>query len=202
MPKPALSKFSFFAKLYHELQMTILKLLLPDDLCNVARTCKTMSRLASDDSIWIRFGNSSWKTKTAQFGWKSMYLQWLRQEIVLCMKRTKPITTSTLTSTRASYGEFDHLFKLLLLGDDQVGKSSILLRFADDAFSDTYVATIGVDFKIRTITVNDKVIKLQIWDTAGQERFRTWISGHSFNKYLFLNFIQYKIISELTGLCW
>uniref|UniRef100_A0A7S0LEA0 Uncharacterized protein n=1 Tax=Coccolithus braarudii TaxID=221442 RepID=A0A7S0LEA0_9EUKA len=69
--------------------------------------------------------------------------------------------------------QYDFLIKLLLIGDSGVGKSSILARFADDSFSQGFIATIGIDFKIRTITLDDKKIKLQIWDTAGQERFRT-----------------------------
>eukprot|EP00918_Siedleckia_nematoides_P007163 GHVU01015580.1.p1 GENE.GHVU01015580.1~~GHVU01015580.1.p1 ORF type:complete len:210 (+),score=43.19 GHVU01015580.1:316-945(+) len=72
----------------------------------------------------------------------------------------------------------DYLFKLVLIGDSGVGKSCILLRFADDAFTDTYITTIGVDFRFRTIDVDNKVTKLQIWDTAGQERFRTITSAY------------------------
>lgn len=68
---------------------------------------------------------------------------------------------------------YDFLFKLLLIGDSGVGKSCLLLRFAEDAFTDSYLSTIGVDFKIRTIDLEGKTVKLQIWDTAGQERFRT-----------------------------
>lgn len=58
--------------------------------------------------------------------------------------------------------DYDYLFKLLLIGDSGVGKSCLLLRFADDSWSDTYISTIGVDFKIRTLELDGKVIKLQI----------------------------------------
>jgi len=74
--------------------------------------------------------------------------------------------------------EYDYLFKLLLIGDSGVGKSCLLLRFADDTYTESYISTIGVDFKIRTIEMEGKTIKLQIWDTAGQERFRTITSSY------------------------
>ncbi|CAL9008421.1 unnamed protein product [Prunus brigantina] len=75
-------------------------------------------------------------------------------------------------------GLTDYLFKLLLIGDSGVGKSCLLLRFADDSYLDSYISTIGVDFKIRTVEQDGKTIKLQIWDTAGQERFRTITSSY------------------------
>jgi len=68
---------------------------------------------------------------------------------------------------------YDLLFKLLLIGDSGVGKTCILFRFSDDAFNTTFISTIGIDFKIKTIELKGKKIKLQIWDTAGQERFHT-----------------------------
>jgi len=64
--------------------------------------------------------------------------------------------------------DYDYLFKLVLIGDSGVGKSCLLLRFADDAFTESYISTIGVDFRFRTIKIDKKTIKLQIWDTAGQ----------------------------------
>jgi Ras-related protein Rab-1A len=66
----------------------------------------------------------------------------------------------------------------LLIGDSGVGKSCLLLRFADDTYTESYISTIGVDFKIRTIELDGKTVKLQIWDTAGQERFRTITSSY------------------------
>jgi len=74
--------------------------------------------------------------------------------------------------------DYDYLFKLVLIGDSGVGKSCLLLRFADDNFTDSYISTIGVDFRFRTITIDKKTVKLQIWDTAGQERFRTITSAY------------------------
>ena len=74
--------------------------------------------------------------------------------------------------------KYDFLFKILLVGNSSVGKSSLFLRFVDDIWNETFVPTIGVDFKIKTIEVEKKNVKLQIWDTAGEERFRTIISSY------------------------
>uniref|UniRef100_A0A671TT40 small monomeric GTPase n=1 Tax=Sparus aurata TaxID=8175 RepID=A0A671TT40_SPAAU len=74
--------------------------------------------------------------------------------------------------------EYDYLFKLFLISDSGVGKSCLLLRFADDTYTESYISTISVDLKIRTIELDGKTIKLQIWDMAGQERFRTITSSY------------------------
>jgi len=74
--------------------------------------------------------------------------------------------------------EHDYFFKILLIGDSGVGKSCLLLRFADDSWTETHISTIGVDFKIKTLDIDGKTVKLQIWDTAGQERFRTITSSY------------------------
>lgn len=73
---------------------------------------------------------------------------------------------------------YDYLFKLLLIGDSGVGKTSVLFRYADDTFNSTFISTIGIDFKTRTIELDGKNIKLQIWDQAGQNRFRTVTSTY------------------------
>lgn len=67
----------------------------------------------------------------------------------------------------------DYLFKIIVVGNSGVGKSSLLFRFIDGEFYENQLPTIGVDFKRKTIEHEDKSIKLQIWDTAGQERFGT-----------------------------
>nr|XP_022306678.1 ras-related protein Rab-8A-like isoform X1 [Crassostrea virginica] len=74
-----------------------------------------------------------------------------------------------------SRGGAEHVIrvKLMLIGDTAVGKTSILVRFIKEVFDPIFITTIGIDFKIRTIELDGKKIKLQIWDTAGQERFRT-----------------------------
>lgn len=78
-----------------------------------------------------------------------------------------------MASSTSKQQAYDYLIKLLLIGDSGVGKSCLLLRFSDDSFTPSFITTIGIDFKIRTIELEGKRIKLQIWDTAGQERFRT-----------------------------
>ncbi|XP_029470508.1 protein cornichon homolog 2-like isoform X1 [Rhinatrema bivittatum] len=93
---------------------------------------------------------------------------------MLCAHLTLPILHPFCGGTAC----VDYLFKLLLIGDSGVGKSCLLLRFADDTYTESYISTIGVDFKIRTIELDGKTIKLQIWDTAGQERFRTITSSY------------------------
>ena len=69
--------------------------------------------------------------------------------------------------------KIDLTIKLMQIGDQAVGKTALLVRFSDGDFSDVLLPTIGIDFKIKTINLKGKIIKLQIWDTAGQERFRT-----------------------------
>jgi len=61
----------------------------------------------------------------------------------------------------------------MMIGDQAVGKTALLVRYADESFSESVLPTIGIDFKIKSLEQNGKRIKLQIWDTAGQERFRT-----------------------------
>lgn len=74
--------------------------------------------------------------------------------------------------------EYDYLFKILLVGDEGSGKTSILTRYINDSFAEDLSTTVGVDFDIRTVNHSGDAIRLQIWDTAGQERFHTIVSSY------------------------
>eukprot|EP00008_Paramoeba_atlantica_P013207 CAMPEP_0201478042 /NCGR_PEP_ID=MMETSP0151_2-20130828/2965_1 /ASSEMBLY_ACC=CAM_ASM_000257 /TAXON_ID=200890 /ORGANISM="Paramoeba atlantica, Strain 621/1 / CCAP 1560/9" /LENGTH=211 /DNA_ID=CAMNT_0047858975 /DNA_START=449 /DNA_END=1084 /DNA_ORIENTATION=+ len=69
-------------------------------------------------------------------------------------------------------------YKLVFLGDQSVGKTSIITRFMYDTFYSTYQATIGIDFLSKIMYLEDRTIRLQLWDTAGQERFRSLIPSY------------------------
>lgn len=68
---------------------------------------------------------------------------------------------------------YNHLFKIVVVGDHNCGKSCILLRFAENTFRTDHVSTLGVDFKLKTIKLGRDKIRLELWDTAGMERYRT-----------------------------
>ena len=70
--------------------------------------------------------------------------------------------------------ESDFVFKILLLGDSEVGKSCFLMRYSDNVFVENYITTIGLDYKLKIVKLDSgKTIKVQLWDTAGQDKYRT-----------------------------
>ncbi|KZC08780.1 Ras-related protein Rab-3 [Dufourea novaeangliae] len=86
------------------------------------------------------------------------------------------------------------MFKLLIIGNSSVGKTSFLFRYADDSFTSAFVSTVGIDFKVKTVFRNEKRVKLQIWDTAGQERYRTITTAYYRGAMGFI--LMYDITNE------
>ncbi|CAN8061528.1 unnamed protein product [Agarophyton chilense] len=84
------------------------------------------------------------------------------------------------SSQSASAGSVQPLakYKLVVLGDQGCGKTSIITRFMYDKFDNNYQATIGIDFLSKTMYLEDRTVRLQLWDTAGQERFRSLIPSY------------------------
>lgn len=84
------------------------------------------------------------------------------------MKNNDSFENSSIKSNES----YNYIFKVIVVGDPSIGKTSMINRYVTKTFSDKYILTIGVDFMMKTINYEDKTIKLQIWDTAGMERYR------------------------------
>ncbi|XP_062984122.1 ras-related protein Rab-3C [Elgaria multicarinata webbii] len=115
------------------------------------------------------------------------------------MRHEAPVQMASAQDAR--YGQkdtsdqnFDYMFKLLIIGNSSVGKTSFLFRYADDSFTSAFVSTVGIDFKVKTVFKNEKRIKLQIWDTAGQERYRTITTAYYRGAMGFI--LMYDITNE------
>jgi len=89
--------------------------------------------------------------------------------------------------------QYDHLVKLLLIGDSGVGKSSLLLKFTDGKFSSQMAQTIGMDFRVKVLELEGKTVKVQVWDTAGQERF------HSITQQYYRNAMGVVLVYDVTS---
>ncbi|KAF7700419.1 RAB6B, member RAS oncogene family b [Silurus meridionalis] len=87
-------------------------------------------------------------------------------------------TSRAVMSVANEFGNPLRKFKLVFLGEQSVGKTSLITRFMYDSFDNTYQATIGIDFLSKTMYLEDRTVRLQLWDTAGQERFRSLIPSY------------------------
>lgn len=88
---------------------------------------------------------------------------------------------------------FDYMFKLLIIGNSAVGKTSFLFRYADDSFTSAFVSTVGIDFKVKTVFRNEKRVKLQIWDTGKSIFFL------GFNSFLYLSLCSLMLLYSRAG---
>ncbi|XP_047202603.1 EF-hand calcium-binding domain-containing protein 4B isoform X2 [Girardinichthys multiradiatus] len=87
--------------------------------------------------------------------------------------RGQPVGKETSINEEGVLSAPDRLFKIVLVGNSSVGKTSLLQRFCDDRFHPGTCATVGIDYSVKTITVDNSQVALQMWDTAGQERYRS-----------------------------
>ncbi|CAF0962204.1 unnamed protein product [Rotaria sordida] len=105
-------------------------------------------------------------------------------------------TTNSSQHNVCTYAQ-QSTFKIMLLGDSGVGKTCLLVRFKDDTFlSGSFIATVGIDFRNKTIVINNKQVKLQIYDTAGQERFRS--VAHSYYRDANALLLLYDVSSIIS----
>eukprot|EP01121_Diplochlamys_sp_Union-15-3_P022219 TRINITY_DN938_c0_g2_i1.p1 TRINITY_DN938_c0_g2~~TRINITY_DN938_c0_g2_i1.p1 ORF type:complete len:209 (-),score=28.68 TRINITY_DN938_c0_g2_i1:85-711(-) len=88
-------------------------------------------------------------------------------------EKQKTETAEHTNGTEENMEEKEETIKVLTIGDSNVGKTSLLMKFTDNVFSETLIPTLGSDYKTKIVQVEDKKVKVQVWDTAGQERFRT-----------------------------
>ncbi|GMT15020.1 hypothetical protein PFISCL1PPCAC_6317, partial [Pristionchus fissidentatus] len=114
---------------------------------------------------------------------------WLTQLSLLAMATSQNAAGGGQTDQN-----FDYMFKLLIIGNSSVGKTSFLFRYCDDSFTSAFVSTVGIDFKVKTVFKGDKRVKLQIWDTAGQERYRTITTAYYRGAMGFI--LMYDITNE------
>uniref|UniRef100_A0A672LIP3 Calcium release activated channel regulator 2A n=1 Tax=Sinocyclocheilus grahami TaxID=75366 RepID=A0A672LIP3_SINGR len=87
--------------------------------------------------------------------------------------RGQPVGKETVQSEEGASSGPDRLFKIVMVGNSSVGKTSLLRRFCDNCFHSGTCATVGIDYSVKTLTVDNSQVALQMWDTAGQERYRS-----------------------------
>lgn len=104
-------------------------------------------------------------------------------------------------SKDAADQNFDYMFKLLIIGNSSVGKTSFLFRYADDSFTSAFVSTVGIDFKVKTVFRHDKRVKLQIWVSIAPIRFGCNKNNSRKPKICWINFVCLLVIHQ-TGYSW
>lgn len=151
-----------------------------EDLCALSAVCKALNLIANDDVLWEPLCCPAWDLSRRGYEClpvfpsfviqefleirqcKTQYMDWLRRASHAFVTQNAYNAENPLirTQDRATAG-YDCLIKLLMVGDAGVGKSCFLIRYSDDTFSGSFIVTIGIDFKIKTITIHDKVVKVK-----------------------------------------
>ncbi|XP_046543860.1 EF-hand calcium-binding domain-containing protein 4B-like isoform X4 [Haliotis rubra] len=125
--------------------------------------------------------SSDTESEVAAKGHKSRLGNGDSRDLFVGGMRGQPVGATATATAESGGGGFqpaepsgpERIFKVVFVGDSGVGKSSFIYRFCHSNFKQTFSATIGVDFQIKTMMSEGKLIALQLWDTAGQERFRS-----------------------------
>lgn len=152
----------------------------------IPNVCKHFYQISKDNAIWEPFGSKDWKNEK---NIKAMYLKWVREQVDNHLKNKFNYFTPRGVPPRDDKQDYDLMQKFLVVGDSGVGKSCLLLRYADDTFVSHFISTIGVDFKIKKLKIQERDlnVKLQIWDTGtGRERFRTITTSYYRNAHAIL----------------
>lgn len=95
--------------------------------------------------------------------WKKIFIAFLWITFFVLLLQMASANDARYGQKESADQNFDYMFKILIIGNSSVGKTSFLFRYADDSFTPAFVSTVGIDFKVKTIYRNDKRIKLQIW---------------------------------------
>ena len=101
-----------------------------------------------------------------------------------------------MSESKANNAEEEIKIQIMLLGESQIGKTSLIQRYVKNNFNLSYITTVGIDFQLKQIKMNNKSIKLQIWDTAGQERFKNITKSYFHSSDGFI--VGYDITSRLS----
>jgi small GTP-binding protein len=167
-------------ELSDEVLLSIMAQLTPRDLGRSAQVCRRWRSASLSEALWSHMGAMQ------QLRWR--FHDRMPDPMAVALVQSAPLPPAGAASWREhvawqlqhSFGdepqgpEYDRVLKLLMTGPAGAGKTSFLMRFTDNIDPDhQYIATIGIDFKIKTVGLKSERIKLQLWDTAGPERFRT-----------------------------
>src|SRR5690606_8732551 len=155
----------------------------PRDLCSLSCVNRALNDVSKEGSLWKPLCSPSWADKDkdedeSSTNWKAKYLDFLRLAVSKYTHSSTPspvVVTSPDTSVHPplkqpdSEIEEDYLISIVLLGDPEVGKTSLLLRFVKDIFDQKKIVTLGADFMIKAINFHGHRVRLHIWDKERTE---------------------------------
>lgn len=85
----------------------------------------------------------------------------------------RPHSKHSISPPKKLFQEYEHVYKIILIGSSYTGKTSLIIRFVNDKYDQNYLNTVGVDLKSQTLKIKDTLTRVNIWDTTGQEKFKS-----------------------------